>query len=363
MITISNQPALPANVLTNREGLTYESTTQTGLRCATRVNFHQQPTSLFRFVGQHVQEVRPSRIVDRPAQGSASQPFDIQVLDSNQPILVNDLSRFLVVKIAPLISNMVVKSLQQENRLAPAIRSSLASRDASLKPAQFCLSRIQPTRILNLCSVTEGSERGQAHVDANHTRAKGQRPIINTNINAKSRKPAASLALHRKSLNVAVHWAMQLNADLTNFAQAKFISIQRIPDLTKPQTVIPPRRAEARVSRLLSRPNTLEECGEREMHPMQRILQCAHVHALYVFADLSYLGYLRVLMKPRDRLAFTLPRLPPFLKCRIIEFCANHQLTIKDFFLSLGGVDPVTEGFYHTRILQNGFSLSEEKQS
>lgn len=83
---ISNQPTVLTLVNSHFESLADFCSTQASLGCAARVNLHQQPTSLFRFVGQHVYERCPSGIVDRPFE--RAMKVNLHLPHFRQPQLV-----------------------------------------------------------------------------------------------------------------------------------------------------------------------------------------------------------------------------------------------------------------------------------
>src|SRR5690349_111772 len=125
MIAIRRQSTVQTKMPALSQRLANLCPTETCLTCTTRINFHEQPTSLFRFVGQHISEYRPRRIVNGLGKPSARQSLDIQVFYRNQPVLVNNLARFFVQEIAALIADVVVESLKQHYRFPSAIRSLL----------------------------------------------------------------------------------------------------------------------------------------------------------------------------------------------------------------------------------------------
>src|SRR4051812_31114186 len=111
MIATGRQSASTASVPTIRKGLLHARLARAGLRRAARVNLHQPPTSLFRFVGEHRDELGPSRIVNGLRQHSTSEPLHIQVFDSDHAVSVHQLARFLLLKVAALIRYMGVRAL------------------------------------------------------------------------------------------------------------------------------------------------------------------------------------------------------------------------------------------------------------
>jgi hypothetical protein len=87
------------------------ATRRTTLRCAGWIHPDQGPTSFCRFVGQDREELAPACVVDRFGQHRASQSFDVQVFNSDQPVLLDERTGRLVVEVAPLVGNVRTDSL------------------------------------------------------------------------------------------------------------------------------------------------------------------------------------------------------------------------------------------------------------
>jgi hypothetical protein len=88
------------------------------LRGARRINLHPEPGSLCRFPKQDEDERAPGRVQDRLGEHAPRQALEMQVFDGNQPEPVDELSRDLVMKIAPLVPNMRMHPLQRLDRFA-----------------------------------------------------------------------------------------------------------------------------------------------------------------------------------------------------------------------------------------------------
>lgn len=356
MITISNQATSCTAMHAHSERLADLCPAGTRLTCATRIDLHQQPTSIYRFVGKHVYEVVPSSIIDGLAQPATSKPFYIEILDSDQAVLIYELSRFFVMKVTALIADMVMKSRQKYNGFATAIRSLLPARYPALQAPQLGLPGTEPSRIFDLRTIAKRRERSQANVDTNHVGIEGQR--IRFTLDNEQRKPSASFAPYRQCLNLTLEWSVQFDPNVSNLRQPQFISAECFTYPSKRKTVVTPRRSESRVARPLSSLETTKECLKRKVNALERFLQGVRANIGYILADLPDFRYLIDLIEQRDRFAFDGPRVAALLQRRVIQLTANSKLMIQGFCLMTCGIDTVSKRADHLHILTRRFSLA-----
>lgn len=357
MITIRRQTTRRALVPTLAESLWYASAADTCLTCAGWVDFNDHARSLFRFRAQLIDKARPSCITDRLGDVVIShQALNVEILNRNESVLIHNLARFFVMKVAALIANVVVKSLQQQNCFASAIRSFLPTCYALLDPSQLGLRGSEPTRVLNHGPVAEGCEAGQPYVYPNQ--AGTERERIAVTLDSEQSEPPASLAFNGERLDLPFEWAVQPDPHITYLRDAQFIPVQCLSDPPKSQAVITAPRFETWIAVFYSPLHAGKKRAEGVMDPFQCILKSVGVHVRHVLAVLSNLRQLQVLIEPRDRFAPELPRVAPFLKRSVVKLAANSKLTIQRLFLPLGRVNPVTECLEHVgRILSFRFSV------
>lgn len=136
MIATGRQSADGAIVPTIREGFGHVRSAHARLRGSARVCLRIEPASVFCFVGDKSEELRPSCVVNGLRQHSASESLHVQILDGDEAGLVDQLARFLVVEVAPLVSDMNVRALQQQHRFAAPVSALLAPGDLSLAAPQ-----------------------------------------------------------------------------------------------------------------------------------------------------------------------------------------------------------------------------------
>lgn len=345
MITIYDSTTAPAVMNAHCERLSDFCPADTCLACSSWINFHDQPTSILRFVGQHVYESRDRDVEHRFAQPAASKPFNVQIFNRNKAVSVNQFSRFLVVKVATLIADMIVEPLQQQNRFSPAVRAAFSSRYASLQTPEIGLCGSEPTRVFDLGAVAQRDEVVNADINADHVWIERQR--IRFTVNSEQGKPAAGLALDGQCFGHAFKRTVQPYSHVANLRQSQAFSDQPVSGSAVRDAVIPARRAKARIPGLLSSLYPSKECGEGQVNTFQRLLQNVRVNSRHVIADLLNLGELQILIKPRDRFPLTLPGVAPFLQGCVVKLATHGKLPVERLFLSFGRIDAVAKGLDH----------------
>src|SRR5688572_11081082 len=149
MITIRRQAAIEAQVPTLFQRLTNLSTADARLRSTTRIDFHEHPTSLFRFVGQHKYESRPRGVVNLFCEAAASQAADIQIFHCNQAVFINEPAREVVQEVVSPLADVTMKPPQRNHGLTATVRSFAPTGGTSLQATQLGLSGLEPARVFN----------------------------------------------------------------------------------------------------------------------------------------------------------------------------------------------------------------------
>src|SRR5438477_8538299 len=194
-ITSQNQATTGAVVHPLAKGLwDMLAAARTALRRAGWVHPDQRPPSFFRFGGQDRDELAPASVVNGLGQHRASQSLHLQVFDGDQPVLLHEHVRRLVVEVAPLIGDVDVYPRYFLTCLQPTPATLLASRQLALGPPQSPLSQTEVTLVGDLSPVAQDGERGQPHVDAYGQVGHWQRLRLG-HLHAEANEPTASLAL------------------------------------------------------------------------------------------------------------------------------------------------------------------------
>lgn len=144
MVTIRRQPTRQTQMPPLAECLSDFCPAGACLARTARINFHQQPTSIFRFVGKLGDERRPSGVVNTLGKPPLGQPLYIQILNSDQPVFVDQRATQFVMKVAALVADSDMRSLKYLDRLTPSARTLLATRHTPLSKKSLALERIIP---------------------------------------------------------------------------------------------------------------------------------------------------------------------------------------------------------------------------
>lgn len=296
MITITDQSAGQADVLSHGERLADLCPAETSLRRSARINLYQNAGSTFSLLRNLVDKARPSGIVYGFGEHPSRQALNIQILDSNQSITINNFPCFFVVKILALIADVVMKTLQQENRLAPSVGAFLPSCYAPLQSSEFSFGASEPTWVVYRGSVAKCGKHRQANINTNHAWVERQR--VGFAVNAEQCKPPTRLSLDRKGFDCSFERAVQLDMDASNFGQPEPIAVKRIAILAKRQTVIASRRFESRVARFLPTLTASKECNKSKLNAPQNVFKYLRVNPAQVFAQCFDFFQLKVLVKP-----------------------------------------------------------------
>ena len=209
-------------MLTIRKPFGIWCSTWATLASPTRIDEREPSPGAFGLVRKFLKECRPSCIVYRFRKQPTRQAFYVQVFDKNDSVVVDDLSRQLVLKIVALVENFAVNLGYDANRFLPALGKLLATCDSTLCSTKMLLGLLEPTRITNSLSVVPRHTRQQPDIQTNRLIVRWQwfRHYHATETGI----PRAVLTFERERLDLAFDRTVQLNLDLAN--------------LRKPQTAI-----------------------------------------------------------------------------------------------------------------------------
>lgn len=341
MVTISNQAASLTLVNPYRESLANFCPTQTGLRRATRIDFHEHAPGTLSLVREHEEKVRPSSIVNTLREHSTRQAFDVQIFNSDQAVVIYDFTRLFVVKVSTLITNVIVKALKQQNRLSSAVRAFLSTVNATLQSSQLRLRGLEVARIFDRASITQRRKRSNPNVDACHVWIERQRHWFH--VNAKHSKPTTSLALNGQRLDRSLNGPMQFDFNLPNLRQPQSCSAQGVADLSKGHAVIATGGSESWIARILPRVHATKEGSESQVNAFQYIFQNIPVYFCNVSAFRFQLRQLERLIEVGNRFSFQSPSITSFLKRSVVQLTTNSELIIKRLLLTFGWINPIAE--------------------
>lgn len=345
MISLTNQAACRANMLPLRECLTHIRATETSLTRAARVNFHQNASGSFSLLRDLLDETRPSGVVYGLREHSRSQTFHVQILDCNQPVLIDDLPTQLVVEVGSSVSDRDVYALKQDNSLASTMRAFLASIYAPLRDSQSAFRVPIVSRIVDLRSVAQRGEMSQSNVNPDHAGIKRQR--LGLNLTRKQRKPATSFAFDRKSFDFTLDRSCEIDSHKADLRESRFVPVERVANLSEGQAAISTNGSKSGIARFLSPLNSRKETVECALDALQRVLQRCCRHLCDIWSVGLYVGQLIRLIKIPNIFAVNAPRVAPLLKCGVVKLGTQREVTSQRFLLPLGWVNSEFKNSYH----------------
>lgn len=358
MITICNQTTRRTTMLAHREGLSDVRAARARLTCPAGVNFHEHAPGTFSLVREIKEKVGPSSVSYRFSKSASRQAFYVQILSRNQAVAINDLPRLLVVEVPTLITNVVVKSLQQQYRFTSPVRSLLSPRNAPLQSSQLSLSGPEPSRVFDLFAGAKSCEESQADINADRRWTKEQR--LRVTLDAEQSKPATGFPLDGQRFNLPCERSVKFDAKEPELRQPQSVSVQCVSYVPKCDAAIAVSRAVSRVARCVALLDSSKERLESQTNAFQCVFERLKTKCGHVLTRRLDRPQLPFLIKPRDRLAVPIPCLFSFLECGIVKLATNCQMVVESIFLSLCGVKAITEGLNHASILPHRFSLTKD---
>ena len=345
MIATSRQSASVAIVPTIREGFAHGRATYARLACAPRINLHYSPASILRFVGEHRDEHRPTGIVNGLRQHSSSEALHVQILDRDQPVLVDQITGNLVLEVAPLVANMNVGALEKHDGLTSSVAPLV------LPPRDFPLSAPQPRlgvsivpRVLNLAAICEHGKAIQTDIDSSDAVA-GWKPQMFA-LDTEAHEPVPGIPLDCDRLDFAFDGPVQFDLYVPGSLHAQLAAVQQSASIAvgrKRDAVVTARGTVAREPGLLAALHAGEERLIRLIHSAQHILAAGEIRQRQATVGphrLQLVGLVVVV----DRLVADLPGSDPLLKGSVVEAGRVSEFPDEKSGLRLRRVDPVFEG-------------------
>jgi len=125
---------------------------------------HQLAPSLCRFVRKLIDERRPSGIVDGLGEHAAGQTLDVQILNRDHPIGLDQGPSDFVLKVSPLVLDLGVRLLEQQDSFAAILAPALAACHTAPSQSQLGLCPLVVARVGDLCAISERRKGGQPDI-------------------------------------------------------------------------------------------------------------------------------------------------------------------------------------------------------
>lgn len=248
------------------------------LRSSARIDQRDYPTSVCSFVGDELNELIPSGIVNGLGEHPRRQSFDIQVLKSDVREIQHKHECQLVREVPPLIGDVNGQSGNVEFRFALSFAVAPLPGNGSLGAAQRLGGVLRTLRRRHRLACGQRHKRREAHVDAN----RGERALDRfrfRQLDLKADEPLASFAADhcRTKLgagrNVAVPAHLDLAWDTDDAKPPGLADRQSVADAHL-GAIEASLGTKPRETRLGASFDAAEECCEGLVQPAQDLLFC-----------------------------------------------------------------------------------------
>src|SRR5215813_2005255 len=157
MVSINNQSAIAAAIDSHRQRHpALMTTSRASRRCPVGIHHLDLSASLFRFVNDDGNELRPTGVMNTFRQMMVlDHPFDIQIFEFDDTIFLGKFVCLFEMMISTLPSHVLMLLGQQPNGFLSSPAPSFAARNSSLRCLQFALCLSMILRIRNLIVIRQ----------------------------------------------------------------------------------------------------------------------------------------------------------------------------------------------------------------
>src|SRR5262249_22559576 len=240
-----------------------------------RVNSFERPASVFSFAFRHNEKAPPGHITDclREMMLFHHHAY-VQILDRDRVKTPHKIGRNLVVKILATARDFQVRFGDFDPLLRTPLRSFLFARKSPLLSLQVVQRALEVARILDLFSVRECGETGDAYINANRLSGKRERFRLGRLANNQP-IPTVNAARDPKLFALSFNRAGETDATGSNAGNCELVAFDRAgPNLLilLRESVIAVFALESGESRFLSILNASKEALESFLHAFKRVL-------------------------------------------------------------------------------------------
>lgn len=313
-----------------------------GLRRISCRYFYYSTTSICSFVAEHIQEDRPCSIVYRLGKHTSGQPFDIQLLYSNQGVAINQSFGQLVQEVLALITNFAVAPGYPLSVFFPF---GMGADNFSKLPLLLGKPRLPLSvvaRILYLLASRQVCKVFQTNV--NPDSRSGVRRNSNLTFHREAHKPLVTFPLDLYCLDFAQNCAVQLDFESAYLRESESIILEGPPQLRVGETIVSVKRAKTRKARFIATLHTSVESLESLIYSVKDILQGLAVHVRKVRSNLFALYQRGGLLCEIDARTCHTIGIPTVLEGSVIQLTAQVEVVLQEPCLPLSRKESVFVG-------------------
>ena len=254
--------------------LRHRAARRASLRRVPGIDRDHSRTSIFRFVREYLEELRPARVVRGLREPGPRDALDVEGFVGDQAVAVYQLTGLLVVEVSSLVRRLLVQTSDFRTSLTAAMGAFLLPGYGALRPPEFLLSLPVVARRLNRLVVGRYEEALQPEVNANSRTTPGGFGRI-PELAGEDHVPFPASPLDGDGLDGPFERAMQLDLDVSDVLEVEPLAllepttapVRRELDGSKPIL-----RLEPRIARSLTGPDAAEESRKRSIQPTERSL-------------------------------------------------------------------------------------------
>jgi hypothetical protein len=316
---------------------------QTRLTRASGFNFYELASSTFGLVREEIEELKPGGIASARRDIPGVHPLRLQLLYGDQPELVDDSPRELVLKIRSLTSDFRMFFLQQQKSPLSALTRFRSPGNGSVLLGQFGQRFLSNSWIIDLLSGRKHREVRQPYINTDTT--VNGRERFGFAFNSKECVPIPGMPLDCGPLNLPVDRTMQFDLYVTDPLDTQALLLGEQPPsavvMRECDAVVFSCRLESGTTTPAITPGPAgKKSDEVSIYSLENIDRAGKRYKVQAPVFPHWLDLARLIVKVK-RLAANPPGTNPFFNRRIKQFAGFLKLFFEQSYLRLCRINSV----------------------
>jgi hypothetical protein len=350
MVSINNQSAIAASIGSyGQRHPALMTTSRASRRCPVGIHHLDPSASLFRFVNDDGNELRPTGVMNAIRQMMVlDHPFDIQIFEFDDTIFLGKFGCLFEMMISTLPSHVLMPPGQQANGFLSSPAPSFAARNSSLRRPQFALCLTMILRIRNSIVIRQMGKCLETHINPNRDiRSKNNNFLFNL-LDREYCVPAIGFAFDRTSFDDPDDRSRQKDFDAADLRQMQVFRLLIEPKsaLFVGERVVSGTGTKARETRDLTFSDSAKEMLKRQINAPQGFLDDLRMNSCEARVFQFDLRQLLLLIAFRNGDAGHPISVSALLKRGVIKFAKRDQPRFEDCDNLSGRLQFVLEGFH-----------------
>lgn len=321
------------------------TTTAASLRGSCGIDFDHFSTSFFRFVGKHIKERRPCRVINISIKCLlvAHHLFGLKIFNKNQTEPANKFAAEFMQKVLPLIADFVMQFGKRRAGFAAAFFRMLL-----LQVFKFYFALLKVFGVVDQLPVTGGDKGFDSHIQADFFGADRQwllRHIFTGKANVKPVKLTLDDGGFDFSFNRPVAFysncADILDVQFAGFFESAAVTIS-VWDRVKTLLTFKPWKTGSFTSLY-----SFKKSFKSDIQPTQDLLRSGKIKISNARIERPYFLKGICLIVVVNRFSPLAPTYDPVFKSAVVEITSGVKQRVKPGFLCFIGEESVFERFAH----------------